>query len=102
MTGPFSQIRTFSVSERRSRAEISANALKLFPGASNVCLTVRELKTLVPRVPKRLNPVEFAVVGEKNNLCPPPGAPRGLPPAPGTFIYYRNPFVKATAIMLDR
>ena len=71
--GPESQFRTFSVSKRRSRAEINANALKLLPGASNVCLTVRELKILVPRAPKRSNPVEFAVVDVKKQ---PLSAPR--------------------------
>ena len=77
--GGFSEIRTFSVSERKSPADINGIAPKLLASASNVCPTVSELKTLIPRTPERPNPVEFAVVGEKNNLCPPPGAPRGPP-----------------------
>ena len=77
--GGFSEIRTFSVSERESPADINGIAPKLLASASNVCPTVSELKTLIPRTPERPNPVEFALVDEKNNLCPPPGAPRGPP-----------------------
>ena len=50
--GGFSEIRTFSVSERKSPADINGIALKLLASASNVCPTVSELKTLIPRAPK--------------------------------------------------